>query len=766
MIGFGSSDNQVGILIKTTSDTKGIDQTTGALGNLDHSAGISAKSAALMGAVAGAAQVGIMAFGGAIKGAGEAAIGGAASFEQNRVAFETMLGSADKARTLLTQISKFAKETPFELPEVVQGSKQLLAFGFSADQIIPTMRKLGDIASGVGIPVGQLAYVFGQVRVAGKLMGGDLMQFTNAGVPMIEGLSKVLHVSQGEVKAMVEQGKVGFSEVQQVIDNMTGSGSQFGGMMEKQSHTFNGVVSNIKDGFSQMLRSAVGVTNAGDIVQGGFFDKLKSGAQGLMPVLQRMGDNMAVHANDAATVIRMLFDLLSGGDPTIKASEAKFGKFADVLAQIRWIGIQVGMAFEKYLMPSFKALWRTLANDLGPSLKKLSPYLDDIAMIVGGALVGALWVAINVLNLLVGGINRSISQFFALKNAIGTIVDWIAARFRWMGSVWNATAGAIGGASAAVGDAMTAAWNTAFEAARAVFSAIWETAVKPVLDFMVSAIKVVAGVYTYVFDVIRGLALVAWWAIYNEAVVPVRDLIVSAWWMVRDTAIVAWQAVYATAVKPVMDAIAAAANWVGGIISAVWSSVAGAAASAWGAVRGFAIGAWQSVAGVWQGVAGWFQGIWNSLVGGAGGAAGGVRGAFAGVAEDIKNVFKNAINWIIDKLNSLVRSVNGSAGKLPGVPKISEIPRFESGVRDFGGGMAVVGDVMGRGGEIVQLPRGSNVYNNQESRGMVKGMGGSTFIHNGDVILSTPGAVREWFDTQGRNSELAQQGLTTIRGLA
>jgi tape measure domain-containing protein len=707
---FGSSDESIGVRITTSSDTKGVDQTTTALSSLERGAGLSAKSAALMGVVAGVTQTGIIALGGAFKAAGSAAIGGASSFEQNRVAFETMLGSADKARSLLTQISKFAKETPFELPEVVAGSKQLLAYGFTMDQIIPTMRKLGDIASGVGVPVSQLTTVFGQVRTAGKLMGGDILQFTNAGVPIIEALAKVLHVTQGEVKDMVAAGKVGFPEVQAAIDSMSGAGSQFGGMMDKQSHTFGGVVSNIKDGFGQILRGAVGVTNAGDIIKGGLFDRLKDGAQAVMPVLQRLGEQAgpAMEKAMSAGTIAVKDFIMTFKDPDV-TSNGFYGFLEQTASGAR----RVYDAFVKYLSPSLKALWNTLKTQLAPSLKQLIPYIDDVAKIIGAGIIVQVWLAVNALNFLVKTIADLIQWFFDVKKAVGDTVDSIATAFRWVGGVWNSV----------ISDMATA------------IQAVWNAAIKPVVDLIVEAANIIGGIYGYIFSIIRGAALVAWWAIYNEAV------------------------------SPVMNAIGQAANWVGGLVSGVWNAIAGAGASAWSTVQGWAVGAWQSIYNVWAGVAGWFGGIWNSIAGAGASASGAVGNAFAGVANGIKNAFKDAINWVIDKINALIHSMNSTVGKLPGVGKIADVPKFENGVQNFGGGLAVVGDVNGRGGELINLPRGSSVYSNQQSKQILKDAGGgTTFNHYGDVVLSTDAAVNAWYDVQGRNSELAQRGLTTLRG--
>ena len=96
--------------------------------------------------------------------------------EQYEIAFEVMLGSAEKAGKLLEEITEFAEKTPFELDGLVKSSKELLAFGVEADKVIPTLETLGNIASGTGVDVSRLTFVFGQVKTAGKLFAQDLNQ--------------------------------------------------------------------------------------------------------------------------------------------------------------------------------------------------------------------------------------------------------------------------------------------------------------------------------------------------------------------------------------------------------------------------------------------------------------------------------------------------------------------------------------------------------------------------------------------------------------
>lgn len=400
-----NSDNQIGILIKSDADLKGLNEATRSVGDLEKQAGGGSKAAMLLGTAGKAAAVGIAAAGVATAALGAQAISSAGSYEQSRIAFETMLGSADKARGLMQDIANFAKTTPFELPEVVAGSKQLLAFGFSQEQLLPTMKKLGDLASGLGVPIGQLTNVFGQVKVAGRLMGQDLLQFTNAGVPMIEALATTMKKPQSEIKKLVEQGKIGFPEVETALNSLTGEGSKFGGMMDKQSKTFNGVVSNIKDGFGQVLRGAVGVTPAGDIVAGGVFDRIKNAAQAAMPLVQKAAENAG---------------------PAVMNAFKKIGEYVTIAKDaLKSLWDIVG----PILMPSLKALADTFMNDLFPPLKRLwdiigpqlIPMLKILGTILGVVIVANIWIFVNVANVLYKAIGWLINIFIE----IGQRVEWV-----------------------------------------------------------------------------------------------------------------------------------------------------------------------------------------------------------------------------------------------------------------------------------------------------------------------------------------------------
>ena len=185
-------------------------------------------------------------------------------FQQLEVAFSSFLGSEQKASVLMSQITETAAKTPFGLQELASGAKQLLAYGASAEKVNGTLIRLGDIAAGLSMPLGDLVYLYGTTMTQGRLYTQDLNQFLGRGIPMIQGLADVMGVAEREVKGLVEEGKVGFPEVQKVIENLTYEGGKFGGLMEKQSHTIAGQISNIEDAFDMMFNE-IGQQNEGVI---------------------------------------------------------------------------------------------------------------------------------------------------------------------------------------------------------------------------------------------------------------------------------------------------------------------------------------------------------------------------------------------------------------------------------------------------------------------------------------------------------------------
>lgn len=183
----------------------------------------------------------------------------AGDMEQTQIAFETMLGSAEKADQLIRDITDFAAKTPFELKGLVDNSKKLLAFGIASEDIIDTMTNLGNVAAGVGrdkLP--NIVLAFGKIRTKGKASMEELNILLEAGVPILDTLADHFGIARdnmGELFKMVSKGKVGFEDVNKALTSLSTGSGQFAGLMEKQSKSFLGIISNIGDFITQFANS-------------------------------------------------------------------------------------------------------------------------------------------------------------------------------------------------------------------------------------------------------------------------------------------------------------------------------------------------------------------------------------------------------------------------------------------------------------------------------------------------------------------------------
>ncbi|MDM1299914.1 tape measure protein [Empedobacter falsenii] len=176
-------------------------------------------------------------------------------FEQTEIAFNTMLQSREKGNALMKEMVELAKNTPMQFSEVSKGAKQLLAYQVEAEKLTGTLSMLGDISSGLGVPISRLILVYGQVRAKGRLMGDDLRQFTEAGVPMIAMIAKNMGIAESAVADMVSAGKVGFKDVEKVLEQLTSQGGLFYNMMEEQSKTIPGQIAKLQDEIEQMFNN-------------------------------------------------------------------------------------------------------------------------------------------------------------------------------------------------------------------------------------------------------------------------------------------------------------------------------------------------------------------------------------------------------------------------------------------------------------------------------------------------------------------------------
>lgn len=211
-------------------------------------------------------------------------------FQKLEIAFSTMLQSESKANDLMSQLVKTAATTPFDLDGVANGAKQLLAYGTSAENVNDTLIRLGDIASGLSIPLNDLVYLYGTTMTQGRMFTQDLRQFQGRGIPIAEEIAKIKGVTKSEVGDLVTKGDITADIVDQAIKNMTGEGSKFGGLMDAQSKTISGQIANIEDAIDMMFND-IGKESEGIINYG--LDKTTKLVENWQSVAQVIGTAVA-----------------------------------------------------------------------------------------------------------------------------------------------------------------------------------------------------------------------------------------------------------------------------------------------------------------------------------------------------------------------------------------------------------------------------------------------------------------------------------------
>ena len=224
----------------------------------------------------------------------------ASEIEATRLALETIIGSKREADKVVGEIIKLAASTPFETKELIEYTKRLLAMGVETNKVIPSMKALGDVAAGVGKDkLDQLVLAYGQVAAKTKLAGGELKQFTEAGVPLVAQLAKQFKITEKQVFDFIETGKVGFKDVELAFKNMTSEGGKFFGLMDKQSQTVTGLASTLKDNLTLAL-AAFGK---------GFNESMKEILRSLIDLSKGLNtDKIEAFGRSVGNAVKFLYD--------------------------------------------------------------------------------------------------------------------------------------------------------------------------------------------------------------------------------------------------------------------------------------------------------------------------------------------------------------------------------------------------------------------------------------------------------------------------
>lgn len=333
-----AGDLVVNLTANSTKFTSGLNQASGGISSFV--AGAASKLSIL-----GLAMQGVQAAG-RIFGALKMPLELAANAEQTQVAFATLLGSADAAKRVLSDLERFGAATPFQTDELNDAGRKLLAFGTTAEELIPTLRAIGDVSSGVQAPIGEIAEIFGKAKVAGALFSEDINQLVGRGIPVIQEFAKQLGVSEAEVKQLASEGKISFANLQQAFADLTGEGGKFEGMMAAQSRTVGGLWSTIKDTATSALKGiGAAILEAFDV---------RGGLEGLVAAIGPMKDAFLATIQAWVPAIR---DFVA----TVKTQlVAGFGSARD-FAISAWDAIgQPVLAYAGLVAGQLSALWQMM----------------------------------------------------------------------------------------------------------------------------------------------------------------------------------------------------------------------------------------------------------------------------------------------------------------------------------------------------------------------------------------------------------------------
>lgn len=225
---------------------------------------LDSKMSALSNRMSGVGRSIVAAFSiGAIISFGKSVVDSLKNYEYFSASLRVLLHGDRNAATLLgDQLTQLAKVTPFSLVDVQDSAKKLLAYGFAANDVIKQMTMLGDISAATGNQIGDVAYLYGTLRTQGKAMTKDLYQFTNRGINVIPLLAKQFGILDSQVYKFAEQGKIGFKDIERAFETMTSKGGDFFGMMNEQSKTVGGKISNMGDAWEQ-LKITIGKSQTG-----------------------------------------------------------------------------------------------------------------------------------------------------------------------------------------------------------------------------------------------------------------------------------------------------------------------------------------------------------------------------------------------------------------------------------------------------------------------------------------------------------------------
>lgn len=650
---------------------------------------------------------------------------------------EALTGTSADAKRIMGELYTYVLGKPIAFPDASKAATVLMGYGVSADKVVSSMKTLSAFSIVNGANMDQLALAYGQVNAKGRLMGQEIIQLTNNFVPVSKVIAKHFNVSVQKAMELMEGGAI-TAEVFNAAMSEYIPESKIAAM----SNTFNNRMISMQGSLRAMGLAFLGVKMDKElglvIEKGGLFDIL-SGllpkiAAGLSAVgnwfktLSPLGKNVALVIAAIAvaagplllilgaliSAIGVVVGVLSWPVVAVIAGIAAviaiivlvvdaLGGWAKVWGQVVQGAQQLWAFLSPVLIPVFNMFVAMIRNIIDVLVEFwnankvwIIPTLIAIAAIIGVVLASAIAVFIASWLVAIAIVMVVVNVIKFLADAIRNVVVWL----------FN------------VGVTVIQVFAGAYAFIASIFTAIWNVAIKPIIDLIIAYIRIVYNVYAFIFQLIYAVALAIWTWIWTYAI------------------------------KPVIDWIVAGITWLGGIINNIWQGVLDFLRPIMDRIGSGFVNIWNWIVGVWNGAVGFFNSIFNPIKDTAKSVADGIGGFFSTMWGNIRKVFIDGVNTVIGIINGMVGTYNDTLGKLPGAPKMSKMAKLAKGTDFFAGGMALVGE---RGPEIVNLPRGSQVIPNDK-------IGTGTSIY-GDINIGSKSDADYFFNRLNRGSDLLGMGL-------
>lgn len=442
---------------------------------------------------------------------GVKAVQAAGSFQQTQAAMTNMLGSAERAQSLLSDLQNFAAKTPFEFNDVAAATQKFLAFGFTAEQVIPTLTAVGDAAAGVGLGkegVDRVTLALGQMAAKAKVQSDEMLQLTEAGIPAWQMLADKIGVSVPQAMDMVNKGAVDAQTGLQAL--VGGMEEKFGGMMEQQSSTITGTWSNMMDGLSQTA-IAVGQQISDAFNLPDIFSSLGDSLQQFAALVKEQGigealspmvppEVQAAAAVLGTTLLTLTIPALESYITTAKLAAAPLvGSLIPALnnAKTAFMTMPTGMAGVNAAMETMKARAVTTGaafTSFGSGLKGLITSLPTVA-----ARVATLAAAFGPVGIVITAVSVAIAAFIASGHSLTDFLNVVPGTMDAVQTAGEALASLWGEIGVAIQNLVSAAAPII-----AVMATAFTVAIYAIIAVINIFIAILSGIITVVSWVVTG----------------------------------------------------------------------------------------------------------------------------------------------------------------------------------------------------------------------------------------------------------------------